>query len=155
MKHKTVQGARVPVRVATRPAGYGRRWPAAAFIPVLLAGGVVAACTSTPSTFEGPQYSDETRQMEKELAAEATALGVAQGAVGIAASFDRTGIGSLVAGQVGMAARNAMMVRAEKRMQAQVEKDNQEFYRRHGIAEVAENEELPPKGRKPKDRKAP
>lgn len=93
--------------------------------------------------------------MEKELAAEATALGVAQGAVGIAASFDRTGIGSLVAGQVGMAARNAMMVRAEKRMQAQVEKDNQEFYRRHGIAEVAENEELPPKGRKPKDRKAP
>lgn len=114
----------------------------------------MAACTSTPSTFEGPQYSDETRQVEKELAAEATALGLAQSAAGIATSFDRTGIGSLVAGGVGMAARNAMMVRAEKRLRAQVEKDNQEFYRRHGIADEPEKEELLPKGGKPKSGKA-
>lgn len=115
----------------------------------------MVACTSTPSTFEGPQYSDETRQVEKELAAEATALGLAQGAAGIATSFDRTGIGGLVAGGVGMAARNAMLARAETRLRAQVEKDNEAFYRRHGFSGQDTDEELPPKGGKPKSGKAP
>lgn len=95
-----------------------------------------SACTSTPSSFEGPDYSDDTRKLEKELMAEAAALGAVQGAAGIAASFDKTGLSSLVTMPAGRAARDAMLIRADKRMREQVERDNAEFYKRYGITDA-------------------
>lgn len=67
--------------------------------------------------------------------AEAVALGTAQGAAGIAASFDRSGATSLIAAGAGRAARDAMMIRAHQRLQAQVDKDNAAFLRKYGISD--------------------
>lgn len=50
----------------------------------LLAAGGVIACQSSQSNFQGSNFSDETRTLEKELNAEAVALGTAQGVAGIA-----------------------------------------------------------------------
>ncbi|GLI94266.1 hypothetical protein [Methylocystis echinoides] len=105
----------------------------AAIVAVLLAG-----CQTQQSAFEGPDYSNETRRIEKEALAEATALGTAQGAMGIAASFDRSRASSLLAMGAGQAARSAMMIRARQRLQAQVDKDDAAFLRKHGITDEDE-----------------
>ncbi|WAX93034.1 VIT1/CCC1 transporter family protein [Aminobacter sp. NyZ550] len=97
----------------------------------------ISACsTTTESNFEGPGYSDDTRKLEKQMMAEATALGTAQGVAGIAASMLPMGAGSLVTTTAGRAARDAMIIRHDKLMREQIERDNAEFYKRYGITEA-------------------
>lgn len=120
-----------------------RRTAAAVVIAML------AACQSIPdfsapeSGFEGPGFSDETRQMEAELMREAATLGAVQGAAGIAASFDRSGVASLMLMQAGQAARNALMRKGDERMREQLKKDNAEFLRQYGITEEDDPEMAP------------
>ena len=104
----------------------------------------LAACQSSRSNFEGPNFSNETRTLEKQLDAEAVALGTAQGAVGAAAAFDRTGVSRFAVTQAGRTARNAMMTSADARLKAQLVRDEQEAYRRYGM-----NPDGTPSGRKP------
>lgn len=112
---------------------------------------LMAGCQTPESSFEGPGHSDKTRALEKQLQAEAVALGTMQGAAGIAASFDRSGVGSLVAMGAGRAARDALMIRAHKQMEAQMAKDNAAFLRQYGITEDEDEaavETLPPRRRR-------
>lgn len=104
----------------------------------------LAACQSSQSSFQGSNFSDETRTLEKQLNAEAAALGAAQGATSLAASADPTGISSLVKAPVGLAARNALAKSANARMDAQLARDEQALYRRYGM-----NPDGTPSGKKP------
>ncbi|WP_269930095.1 hypothetical protein [Aminobacter sp. HY435] len=97
----------------------------------------LAACSTTQeSNFAGPDYSDDTRKLEKQMMAEATALGTAQGVAGAAASMIPMGAGSLVTTTAGRAARDAMMIRHDKLMREQIERDNAAFYKRYGITDA-------------------
>jgi hypothetical protein len=93
----------------------------------------MAACQSSPSSFQGSNFSNETRALEKQLNAEAVAFGAVQGATSLAASADPTGLSSVVKAPVALAARNAMARSADARMQAQLARDEQELYRRYGM----------------------
>lgn len=104
----------------------------------------LAACQSSQSSFQGSNFSGETRALEKQLNAEAAALGAAQGATSIAASADPTGISSLVKAPVALAARNAQARSADARMDAQLKRDEQALYRRYGM-----NPDGTPSGKKP------
>lgn len=104
----------------------------------------LAACQSSQSSFQGPQFSNETRALEKQLNAEAAAFGAAQGATSLAASADPTGISSIVKAPVALAARNALARSADARMDAQLARDEQALYRRYGM-----NPDGTPSGRKP------
>ncbi len=104
----------------------------------------LAACQSQPSSFQGPAFSNETRALEKQLNAEATALGAAQGAASLAASADPTGLSSFVKAPIALAARNAQARSADARMEAQLKRDEQALYRRYGM-----NPDGTPSGRKP------
>ena len=98
---------------------------------------VLSACTTpTESSFEGPGFSDDTRKLEKQMMAEAAALGTAQGVAGAAASMIPMGAGSLVTTTAGRAARDAMMIKYDKLMREQVERDNAAFYKRYGITDA-------------------
>ena len=108
--------------------GYGVR---IAFVSITAFGR--AACQSTQSTFQGPNFSDDTRAQAKQLNAEAVALGTAQGVAGIAAASDPTGLAGLALGPAGLAARNASAKSADERMGAQLSRDEQELYRRYGM----------------------
>jgi len=110
----------------------------------LLAAGGVIACQSSQSNFQGSNFSDETRTLEKELNAEAVALGTAQGVAGIATAADPTGVSGLVAASAGRAARDALMKSTDERLKAQMACDEQELYRRYGM-----NPDGTPSGRKP------
>lgn len=112
----------------------------------LLACLATAACQSQPSNFQGSNFSNETRALEKQLNAEATAFGAAQGATSLAASADPTGISSFVKAPVALAARNAMARSADARMDAQLARDEEELYRRYGM-----NPDGTPSGKKPAD----
>lgn len=103
------------------------------FALFVLAAVGTAACQSTASNFQGSNFSNETRSLEKQLNAEATAFGAAQGATSLAASADPTGISSFVKAPVALAARNAMAKSADARMAAQLARDEQELYRRYGM----------------------
>lgn len=115
---------------------------AAAFAAVLM----TAGCQGSQSNFQGPNFSNETRVLEKQLNAEATAFGAAQGATSLAASADPTGISSFVKAPVALAARNAMARSADARMDAQLARDEEELYRRYGM-----NPDGTPSGKKPAD----
>ena len=104
----------------------------------------LASCQSPPSNFQGSNFSDETRALEKQLNAEATTLGAAQGAASIAASADPTGLSSFAKAPVALAARNAQARSADARMAAQLARDEQALYRRYGM-----NPDGTPSGRKP------
>lgn len=110
---------------------------------------VLAACQSTPrfvaeaSGSEGREFSNETRQMEQELMTEAATLGAIQGAAGIAASFDRSGVAGMVLMHAGQGARNALMRKADERMREQMKKDSAEFLRQYGIEEEPDTEMAP------------
>lgn len=104
----------------------------------------MAGCQNSQSSFQGPNFSDETRALEKQLNAEAAAFGAAQGATSIAASADPTGISSFVKAPVALAARNAMMKSANARMDAQLARDEQALYRRYGM-----NPDGTPSGKRP------
>lgn len=106
----------------------------------------LAACQSSQSNFQGSQFSNETRALEKQLDAEAVAFGAAQGATSLAASADPTGLSSFVKAPVALAARNAMARSADARMDAQLARDEQELYRRYGM-----NPDGTPSGKKPAD----
>lgn len=110
----------------------------------LVAALALAACQSSQSGFQGPQFSNETRALEKQLNAEAVAFGAAQGATSLVASADPTGISSFVKAPVALAARNAMVKSADARMAAQLARDEQELYRRYGM-----NPDGTPSGKKP------
>jgi hypothetical protein len=97
---------------------------------------LMACTTATESSFEGPDYSDDTRKLERQMMAEAAALGTAQGVAGAAASMIPMGAGSLVTTTAGRAARDAMIIRNDKLMRAQIERDNAEFYKRYGITDA-------------------
>ncbi|MBT1154197.1 hypothetical protein J1C56_01175 [Aminobacter anthyllidis] len=97
---------------------------------------LMACTTATESSFEGPDYSDDTRKLEKQMMAEAAALGTAQGVAGAAASMVPLGAGSLVTTTAGRAARDAMIIRHDKLMREQVERDNAEFFKRYGISDA-------------------
>ena len=97
---------------------------------------LMACTTATESSFEGPDYSDDTRKLEKQMMAEAAALGTAQGVAGAAASMIPMGAGSLVTMTAGRAARDAMIIRNDKLMRAQIDRDNAEFYKRYGITDA-------------------
>ena len=104
----------------------------------------LAACQSPPSSFQGSNFSSETRALEKQLNAEAVALGAAQGATSLAASADPTGLASMVKAPVALAARNALAKSANARMDAQLARDEQALYNRYGM-----NPDGTPSGRKP------
>ncbi len=106
----------------------------------------LAACQNSQSNFQGSQFSNETRALEKQLDAEAVAFGAAQGATSLAASADPTGLSSFVKAPVALAARNAMARSADARMDAQLARDEQELYRRYGM-----NPDGTPSGKKPAD----
>ncbi|WP_029075382.1 hypothetical protein [Kaistia adipata] len=106
----------------------------------------LAACQSSQSNFQGSQFSNETRALEKQLDGEAVAFGAAQGATSLAASADPTGLSSFVKAPVALAARNAMARSADARMDAQLARDEQELYRRYGM-----NPDGTPSGKKPAD----
>lgn len=106
----------------------------------------LAACQSSRSNFQGSQFSNETRALEKQLNAEAVAFGAAQGATSLAASADPTGLSSFVKAPVALAARNAMARSADARIDAQLARDEQELYRRYGM-----NPDGTPSGKKPAD----
>ncbi|MGO4706154.1 hypothetical protein AB4072_10340 [Microvirga sp. 2MCAF38] len=71
-------------------------------------------------------------------------LGTAQGVAGIAASVDPTGLASMATASAGLAARNAWTASANARMDAQLERDLQENYRRYGM-----NPDGTPSGKRP------
>lgn len=104
----------------------------------------LGGCQNTQSNFEGTNFSDDTRALEKELNAEATALGTAQGVAGIAAASDPTGLSGMALGAAGLATRNALMTSADSRMKAQLARDEQAAYRRYGM-----NPDGTPSGKKP------
>ncbi|WEK48637.1 MAG: hypothetical protein P0Y66_12475 [Candidatus Kaistia colombiensis] len=121
-----------------------RNGPVARSALSLVAALALAACQSSQSNFQGPQFSNETRALEKQLNAEAVAFGAAQGATSLAASADPTGISSFVKAPVALAARNALAKSADARMNAQLARDEQELYRRYGM-----NPDGTPSGKKP------
>ncbi|KRE07147.1 hypothetical protein ASE63_23160 [Bosea sp. Root381] len=105
---------------------------------------VLTNCQSSPqSSFDSPVFSDETRALEKQLDAEAAALGTAQALMSMPAAWDPTGAASLVTIPAGLAAREAFRRQADARMEAQLAKDQAEFYRRYGL-----NPDGSPSGRK-------
>jgi len=104
----------------------------------------LSACQSSQSSFQGSNFSDETRALEKQLNAEAAAFGAAQGATSLAASADPTGISSFIKAPAGLAARNALARSADARMDAQLARDEQALYRRYGM-----NPDGTPSGKKP------
>ena len=104
----------------------------------------LAACQSSQSSFQGSNFSNETRTLEKQLNAEAAALGAAQGAPSVAASVDPTGISNFVKAPVALAARNALARSADARMDAQLARDEQALYRRYGM-----NPDGTPSGKRP------
>lgn len=104
----------------------------------------LAACQNPPSNFQGPNFSNETRALEKQLNAEATALGAAQGATSLAASADPTGLATFAKAPAALAARNALARSADARMDAQLARDEQALYRRYGM-----NPDGTPSGKKP------
>lgn len=105
----------------------------------------LAACQSTPkkSSFDSPVFSDETRALEKQLEAEAAAVGAAQAIMSMPAAWDPTGVASLATIPAGLAAREAFRRQADARMEAQLEKDQAAFYRKYGL-----NPDGSPSGRK-------
>ncbi len=104
----------------------------------------LAACqSSTPSSFDSPVFSAETRALEKQLDAEAAALGTAQAIASMPAAWDPTGAASLATIPAGLAAREAFRRQADARMEAQLDKDQAEFYRKYGL-----NPDGSPSGRK-------
>ncbi len=104
----------------------------------------LAACQGSPSNFQGPNFSNETRALEKQLNAESAALGAAQGATSLAASADPTGLSTFAKAPVALAARNALARSADARMDAQLARDEQALYRRYGM-----NPDGTPSGKKP------
>jgi|GEM_PF-1811199 len=104
----------------------------------------LAACQSPQSSFQGSSFSGETRALEKQLNAEASALGAAQGATSLAASADPTGLASIAKAPVALAARNALAKSADARMDAQLARDEQALYKRYGM-----NPDGTPSGHKP------
>ncbi|MBN9253340.1 MULTISPECIES: hypothetical protein [unclassified Mesorhizobium] len=104
----------------------------------------LAACQGSPSNFQGPNFSNETRALEKQLNAESAALGAAQGATSLAASADPTGLSTFAKAPAALAARNALAKSANARMDAQLARDEQALYRRYGM-----NPDGTPSGKKP------
>jgi len=104
----------------------------------------LAACQSTAkSSFDNPVFSDETRALEKQLDAEAAAVGTAQAVMSMPAAWDPTGAASLVTIPAGLAMREAHRRQADARMDAQLAKDQAAFYRKYGL-----NPDGSPTGRK-------
>lgn len=104
----------------------------------------LGACQSTPkSSFDSPIFSDETRALEKQLNAEAAAVGTAQAVMSMPAAWDPTGAASLVTTPAGLAMREAHRRKADARMDAQIAKDQAAFYRKYGL-----NPDGSPTGRK-------
>lgn len=95
---------------------------------------VLAACqSSTKSSFDNPVFSEETRALEKQLDAEAAAVGTAQAVMSMPAAWDPTGAASLVTTPAGLAMREAHRRQADVRMDAQLAKDQAALYRKYGL----------------------
>jgi len=116
----------------------------AASLAIVLALPACQSAGDSGSDFDNPIFSDETRALEKQLDAEAAALGTAQAAMSMPAAWDPTGDASLVTTPAGLAARQACSKSADARLNAQLEKDQQELYRKYGL-----NPDGSPSGRKP------
>ncbi|MGO4286645.1 hypothetical protein [Bosea sp. TAB14] len=116
----------------------------ASFVSLFVAAAALAGCQSTQSNFQGSNFSSETRALEKQLNAEATAFGAVQGATSLAASADPTGLSSFAKAPVALAARNALARSADARMDAQLARDEQALYRRYGM-----NPDGTPSGKRP------
>ena len=114
------------------------------FAPLFVAALVLGGCQNMQSNFQGSNFSGETRALEKQLNAEAMALGAAQGATSLAASADPTGLSSFAKAPVALAARNALARSADARMDAQLARDEKALYRRYGM-----NPDGTPSGKKP------
>ncbi len=94
----------------------------------------LAACQNAPrSSFDDAIFSDETRALERQLDAEAAAVGTAQAAMSMPAAWDPTGAASLVTTPAGLAMREAHRRQADARMDAQLAKDRAAFYRQYGL----------------------
>lgn len=105
---------------------------------LLLVALFLSGCQAGPSSFDNEVageaiFSDETRALERQMAAEAAALGATQSAVSMAAAWDPTGIASLALMPAGLAARNAMLERQDRLMDAQLQRDEEAFLRRWGM----------------------
>lgn len=84
-----------------------------------------------------------THALERQLEAEAAAVGTAQAVMSMPAAWDPTGMASLATIPAGLAMREAQRRQADARMNAQLAKDQAEFYRRYGL-----NPDGSPTGRK-------
>src|SRR5690606_7674984 len=63
----------------------------------------LAACQNAPrSSFDDAIFADETRALERQLDAEAAAVGTAQAAMSMPAAWDPTGAASLVTTPAGL-----------------------------------------------------
>lgn len=125
---------------ATVPRAAARASTAAALMGLA----ALAACQSAPpSSFDNPVFSDETRALERQLEAEAAAVGTAQAVMSMPAAWDPTGMASLAIIPAGLAMREAQRRQADARMNTQLAKDQAEFYRRYGL-----NPDGSPTGRK-------
>ncbi|WP_151682290.1 hypothetical protein [Brucella pseudintermedia] len=100
----------------------------------LMTSTALGACQSAPkSSFDNPMFSNETRALEKQLDAEAAAVGTAQAVMSMPAAWDPTGAASLVTTPAGLAMREAQRRQADARMDAQIAKDQAVFYRKYGL----------------------
>lgn len=121
-----------------------RKWQVARTAGAILGLAAVAGCQSTPkSSFSTSAFSDKTRGLETQLEAEAAAVGTAQAVMSMPAAWDPTGAASLATIPAGPAMREAHRTQADARMEAQLARDEAEFYRKYGL-----NPDGSPSGRK-------
>ncbi|CAM5768566.1 hypothetical protein [Bosea minatitlanensis] len=128
-----------------RPSGRGEAvLRPARLLAVAAATIALSSCQSTGETRpDHPPIPAESRALEKQLDAEATALGTAQALASMPAAWDPTGAASLVTTTAGLAAREAFRRRADALLDAQAAKDRAALYRQYGL-----NPDGSPSGRK-------
>lgn len=113
-------------------------------LAVVVATVALSSCQNTDGLDRNnPVISDESRALQKQLEAEAAALGTAQAVMSMPAAWDPTGAASLVTTPAGLAARETFRKRADAAMEAQAAKDQAAFYRKYGL-----NPDGSPTGRK-------
>lgn len=93
-----------------------------------------------PTTSAGPaqdagifEPGSAAARVDAQLQTEASALGTAQGVVGMAASFDKTGLSAIPLAIGNSAANEAFRASSEARMEAALEEDLQATYRKYGM----------------------
>lgn len=92
-----------------------------------------SAPVGDPGSFQYNAPGSASAKVNAELDAEARAFGAAQGATGIAAAMDRTGLSSIPLAIGGNIAHKALLAKSHARMEAASEQDIQAAYRKYGM----------------------